>query len=204
MRTGVSVLGARRTPTGISVALDDGTSCEVDVVVAGIGQIPNDRLARDAGLAVEDGIVVDEHARTGDPRVVAAGDCTRQRHGHLGIDIRLESQQNATDQARIAARSICGTDHAAPAVPWFWSDQYAHKLQMAGVASPGDHEVLRGSPDDGGFSVLTLRGDRLTSVQAVDRPRDFVAGRTLLTRGARLRPPGELTGSSPLTDLVRS
>ncbi len=204
VRTGVAVAGARRTGTGVAVSLTDGSTCEVDAVVAGIGQVPDDGLARDAGLVVDDGIVVDQHARTSDPRIVAAGDCTRQRHGHLGVEVRLESQQNATDQARIAARSVCGAEHPASSVPWFWSDQYTHKLQMAGVAGPGDRVVRRGTPAGGGLTVLTLRGDRLTSVQSVDRPRDFLAGRTLLSRNALLRPGHELAGTTPLTELVRS
>lgn len=202
VRTGVSVVRVDRSGTGLVVHLDDGSAVAVDRVLAGIGQAPDDALARSAGLAVQDGVLVDQHARTSDPHVVAAGDCTRQLHGFLGVRLRLESQQNAGDQARIAARTVCGLPPAPAAVPTFWSDQYGHALQIAGVAGPGDREVVRRDPAGGGLSVLTLRGDLLTSVQAVDRPRDFAAGRKLLARRARLGPPEALGGPAPLTELV--
>ncbi len=202
VRTGVSVVRVDRTAVGLVVHLDDGSTVAVDRVLAGIGQVADDALARSAGLAVHDGVLVDQRARTSDPHVVAAGDCTRQLHGFLGVRLRLESQQNAGDQARIAARTACGLPPVAAAVPTFWSDQYEHTLQIAGVAAPGDRQVVRGDPRGGGFSVLTLRGDLLTSVQAVDRPRDFAAGRKLLARRARVGPPDALAGPAPLTDLV--
>ena len=201
VRTGVTVVQAHRTSTGVTVALDDGTTLVVDHVLVGIGQVPNEELARTAGLTVQDGIVVDERARTSDPQIVAAGDCTRQRHGHLGVVVRLESQQNATDQARIAARTICGLPPAPPSVPTFWSDQHEHRLQIAGVASNGDQEVLRGRPEHGSFCVLTVQGDRLTSIHAVNSPRDHAAGRRLLARHGRLDPTAAADAAAPLTGL---
>lgn len=186
LRTGVSVRGARRLQGGTVVSLSDDTRVSVDLVLAGIGIAPNDTLAADSGLAAHDGVLVNAAARTSDPDIVAAGDCTRQWNGFLGRWIRLESQQNAADQARIASRTLCGLPAERFAVPWFWSDQYDNKLQMAGVARQGDTAVVRGDPAEGSFSVLYLRDGTVLAVDAVNRPRDFAAGRRLVAARAKL------------------
>jgi 3-phenylpropionate/trans-cinnamate dioxygenase ferredoxin reductase component len=140
-------------------------------------------LAADAGLDCADGIVVDETLRTGDPAVSAVGDCCRFPRD--GRPTRLESVQNAVDQARhVAARLAAGTPPRAPyrQVPWFWSTQGDLKLQMVGVPGPQDDEVLRGEPA-GRFSVLRYAGDRLTCVESVDHPAGHLVGRRLLAAG---------------------
>jgi 3-phenylpropionate/trans-cinnamate dioxygenase ferredoxin reductase subunit len=202
LRVGVRATTAERQHDGsIRLVLDDGSTWTADLVLAGIGQVPNDTLAREAGLDVDDGIVVDSRARTSDPDIVAAGDCTRQLHGRLGRRVRLESQHNATEQARIAARTLTGTEPLEPGVPWFWSDQYEHKLQMAGLPQADDLPVVRGDPLVGPFTVLLVRDGRLTGVQAVDNPAEFVTARKLLARDTRLHRPGDAR-TAPLAQLV--
>lgn len=185
LRIGTSVESAYAPPGGgVAVRLSDGSEVRADHLIAGIGQLPNDELARESGLAVDSGIVVDQYAQTSDPAVVAAGDCARQHHGFLNQVVRLESQQNATDQARTAARTLMGQPHSPSCAPWFWSDQYAQKLQMVGVPRGGDTEIVRGDPLSGSFTVLYLRSGTLVAVQAVDRPRDFAQGRKLINTRA--------------------
>ncbi|MDR6174172.1 3-phenylpropionate/trans-cinnamate dioxygenase ferredoxin reductase subunit [Nocardioides zeae] len=205
LRCGVGIVGAtRRSDGAVDVSLSGGTTVVVDHLVAGVGQVPNDQLAAEAGLAVADGVLVDEGCRTSDPHVVAAGDCARQQHGWLGRLVRLESQQNATEQARTAAATLVGADPTPAGVPWFWSDQYEHKLQMAGVPEPGCQELHRGEPaGPGPLSVLYVRDDTLVGVQTLDRPRDFVAARKLMAQRARLDLGRACDPEVPLGDLVR-
>ncbi|UGU33131.1 FAD-dependent oxidoreductase [Mycolicibacterium smegmatis] len=203
VRTGATLYSARRMRNGrISIQLGDGTNISADLILAGIGMIPNDELARAAGLDVSDGILVDSQARTSKPDVVAAGDCTRQFHGLLRREVRLESQQNAVEQARIAARTLCGSTTESFNVPTFWSDQYDHRLQMVGLPLPDDEQVLRGDPDSGSFSVVFLRGGRLSAVHAVGRPSDITAGRKLIATQAHLRPSHDIAIDGPLGDLA--
>src|SRR5690606_13132986 len=140
--------------------LGSGEVLEADLVLVGIGVQPNEELARDAGLECADGIVVDRFARTSDPAIVAAGDCTRHPSPWADAPVRLESVQNAQDQARIAAATLTGKGLPYDAVPWFWSDQYDAKLQMAGLCAAQDEEVVRGSQEEGKFSVYYLRAGR--------------------------------------------
>lgn len=204
LRCGVGVVDAvRRDDGALEVRLGDDSTVVVDHILAGIGQVPNDELAAAAGLAVDDGVLVDEHCRTSDRYVVAAGDCARQQHGWLGRRVRLESQQNTTEQARTAAATLVGATPASAGVPWFWSDQYDHKLQMAGVPEPGDQELRRGGPGRDDFCVLFVRDDALVGIQALDRPRDFAAARKLMTQRARIDLALATDPDVPLGDLVR-
>ncbi|MGV9796780.1 NAD(P)/FAD-dependent oxidoreductase [Mycobacterium sp. NPDC003449] len=203
VRTGATLSSATPSRDGrVEARLGDGTTINADLVLAGIGQIPNDELARAAGLEVADGIVVDSQARTNWPDVVAAGDCTRQFHGLLQRPVRLESQQNATEQARIAARTLCGLNTETFNVPTFWSDQYDHRLQMVGLPLPDDEQVVRGDPASGSFSVVFLRDGSLVAVHAVGRPRDIVAGRKLIPARTRLGSPQDIAAGRPLVELV--
>jgi 3-phenylpropionate/trans-cinnamate dioxygenase ferredoxin reductase component len=159
-----------------------------DLVIVGIGIVPVTELAQAAGLACEDGICVDEYARTSHPEVFAAGDCTRHPNALLGRRLRLESVHNALEQARTAAATLCGEDRPYNQVPWFWSDQYETKLQIAGLAEHHDQVVLRGDPASGSFSACYLRGDALVALDAVNGPRDFMQAKKLLAQGARVDP----------------
>lgn len=167
----------------VAVVLDDGRRLDADVVVAGVGMLPNVELAMAAGLAQEQGIVVDECCATADPHVVAAGDCTLQELPGYGCRQRIESVPNALEQARTAAAWLCGVRRKTQVVPWFWSDQYEHKLQLAGLCAGHDRAVVRGQPGTGSFSVLYLRGEHLIAADMVNRPADFLNVRRALETG---------------------
>lgn len=164
------------------VRLADGQRLAAGLVVVGIGVEPDDALARQAGLACERGIVVDACARTADPRIVAAGDCTARRLPD-GSLLRLESVQNATEQGRSAAAALLGQARPFTATPWFWSDQYDKKLQLAGLSAGADEWVVRGSMDAASFSVLHYRAGRLIAADSVNAPKDHLAVRKLLDTG---------------------
>lgn len=151
-----------------------------DVVVVGVGAVPNVELAQDAGLECDNGIVVNEFMQTSDPAVYAIGDCTAFPSAMLGRRVRLESVQNANDQARCAARSILGDPSAYSAMPWFWSDQGATRIQIAGVPDAHHERAVRGNPADGKFSVLYFDGDRLTCAESINSPADHLASRRLI------------------------
>ncbi len=164
--------------TGIET--NSGEIIEADVVVVGIGITPNDQLARDAGLNVDDGIVVDDHCRTSDPAIFAIGDCTRHPNSIYGESLRLESVHNALEQAKTAADNITGGDTSYNQVPWFWSDQYEFKLQIAGLSTGYDDVVLRGSPDDGSFSCVYLRNGRFIAIDCINAPKDFMQSKAVI------------------------
>ncbi|OUM44616.1 NAD(P)/FAD-dependent oxidoreductase [Arthrobacter sedimenti] len=157
-----------------------GTSYAADLVVVGIGVIPNDILATAAGLATANGIVVDEALRTSDPAILAVGDCANFPSVHAGTRIRLESVQNATDQGRHAAQTILGKPAAYAELPWFWSTQGGFRLQIAGLSAPGDETVLNGDPETSRFSILCFRDGRLSAVESMNSPADHMAARKLL------------------------
>jgi 3-phenylpropionate/trans-cinnamate dioxygenase ferredoxin reductase subunit len=162
------------------VRLAGGAVLDADLVVAGIGVLPNQELAAAAGLACGNGIEVDEFARTSDPAIVAAGDCTWHRNRLFDAPHRLESVQNAVDQAKVAAASLLGTAQPYADVPWFWSDQFEVKLQTAGLSTGADAHVLRGEPSTAGFSIFHFTGERLLAVDSVNRPADHMLARRLL------------------------
>jgi len=159
IRTGVVVSDLEMDPSGDAVSAvlcADGTRIPADVVVVGIGLIPNTELAEAAGLAVDNGILVNEYAQTGDPDIYAAGDCTNHPNDRLGRRLRLESVPNALEQARTAAAAICGQLKPYHVIPWFWSDQYELKLKMVGLSQGYDQLILRGSPDTDSFSAFRI------------------------------------------------
>ncbi len=172
-----------------AVRLADGTRLDADLVVIGVGVMPATELAEAAGLEVDNGIAVDEFARTSDPDIVAAGDCTSHYNPIYDRRLRLESVQNATDQAKTAANTLCGKLEAYHALPWFWSDQFDLKLQIAGLSQGFDRVVLRGASDTGrSFAAFYFGGDRLLAVDAVNRPKEFMMVRRALTTGMRADP----------------
>jgi len=162
-----------------------GQSTDADIVLVGIGVVPCDELAVHAGLASEDGIVVDQNARTGDPHIWAAGDCTRHV-GREGHEIRLECVQNAIDQAKHAALAMVGRPKTYSEVPWFWSDQYDLKLQIAGLARPSDRLVLRGDPANRKFAVFHLRDGAVAAVEAVNAAPEYMIGKKLVADGKQI------------------
>ncbi len=189
-----------RLGTGVSAFLGDdslagvqlvrGEPLDADAVIVGVGAIPNTEIAAEAGLEVADGIVVDDRCRTSDPHIYAIGDCTFHPNAVLGRSIRLESVHNALEQAKTAAINIAGGDAHYDDVPWFWSDQYDLKLQIAGISTDHDDIVVRGDMEEPSFACLYLAEQRLIAVEAVNRPRDFmqakplIAAHAIIARGA--------------------
>jgi 3-phenylpropionate/trans-cinnamate dioxygenase ferredoxin reductase subunit len=173
------ILGDGRRATGVETT--DGRVLPADLVLICIGVLPNAELASDAGLAVENGIAVDEYLATADPTISAIGDCANFPTRFALSRVRLESVQNGVDQAREVAARIAGK-RVAPydKVPWFWSDQNDLKLQIAGITVGHDAAVLRGAPESRSFSVFCFRGDRLVGVESVNRPADHIVARRLL------------------------
>ena len=153
-------------------------------MIVGIGVLPNTELAAGAGLKTDNGICVDEHCRTEDARIYAAGDCTNHPNGLLGRRVRLESVQNAVDQARAAAANICGAAKVYRELPWFWSNQYDLRLQMAGLSQGYDRTVIRGDTARPGFSVLYARGDVVIAADTLNAPREHLALRKLIAQAA--------------------
>lgn len=188
LQFGVQVTGFAGTGRVERVLGSDGSEYAADVVVVGIGIIPNTELAAAAGLTVDDGIVVDEYARTNDPAIVAAGDCARGYHPRLGRSLRLESVPNAMAQARSAAASLCGKQEPYSELPWFWSDQYEIKLQIAGLAQGYDQTVIHGDPAANKFSVFCFRQGEWIAVETVNDPREFMRYKQWLNDGRRLDP----------------
>jgi 3-phenylpropionate/trans-cinnamate dioxygenase ferredoxin reductase subunit len=180
-----ALLGSARV-TG--VATTDGRTFPCDVVIVGIGIVPNVELAAAAGLACSDGIVVDELARTADPNIVAAGDCTNHPLPLYERRVRLESVPNAIHQAKVAAATLLGAPTPYSEVPWFWSDQYDLKLQIVGLAAGYDEVVLRGAPASRSFAAFYLRGGQLIAVDAVNSPKEFIAAKKLVAHRARIAP----------------
>ena len=146
--------------------------------------MPNQELAASAGLATDGGIVVDEYLLTSDPSISAVGDCAIHPSPHAdGARVRIESVQNAVDGARCVAARLTGRPHRHAAVPWFWSDQGADKIQIAGLAPSVDGMVQRGAPDTGSFSMFLHQGARLVGVESLNRPSDHMVARRLLELG---------------------
>ncbi len=171
-----------------AITFEDGSTSRSDLCVVGVGVIPNSELASAAGLACDNGIVVDDSACTDDPHIVAAGDCTNHPNSIYGTNIRLESVQNAVDQAKTAALSIMGKSETYSAVPWFWSNQYDVKLQIVGLSQGYDQTVLRGDPEDGAFAVFYLKQGTLLAVDAINSAREYMMGRKLITDKAKPDP----------------
>lgn len=185
---GVGVEAVAKTDDGYELSLKDGQKLEADLVVVGIGVIANTELASDAGLAIDRGIIVNEFAQTDDPNIYAVGDCATGMHMRFGAPTRLESVQNAVDQAMVAAKSILGEPIAYDALPWFWSDQYDLKLQMAGLSRGFDDTVIRGDMTSDKFSVCYFTGGKLIAVDSVNAIADHMAAKRLLAAGTSVSP----------------
>ncbi|MFC4252817.1 NAD(P)/FAD-dependent oxidoreductase [Sinimarinibacterium flocculans] len=202
LRTGAQLAGFEGTPVN-AVTLADGTRIETDFVVVGIGLIPNTELADAAGLKIDNGIVVDQYARTGDPDIYAAGDCTNHPSTFLGRNVRLESVQNAMEQGRAVARNILGKNEPYQTVPWFWSDQYDLKLQTVGISGAHDQIVLRGDPATArNFAVFYLKGGKLIAADTVSRPQEFMFAKKLVAEGAVIDPAKLADESVPMKSLA--
>ncbi|MCP9271222.1 NAD(P)/FAD-dependent oxidoreductase [Mycolicibacterium arenosum] len=183
IRTGALVEGLSGDGSVREVILAGGETIQADLVIVGIGVEPNVELAAAAGLAVDNGVVIDDQTRTTDPDIVAAGDCASHDMARYGRRIRLESVASAGEQAKVGAATMCGKSKKIAALPWFWSDQYDLKLQIAGLNTGYDEVVLSGDPArDRDFTCFYLRAGELVAADCVNRPRDFVFSKRAITQ----------------------
>ncbi len=187
---GESITGIEGIDGNVSaVRRADGSNLQTQLVIIGIGVVPNTGLAEAAGIYCDNGIVVNEYCKTSQARIFAAGDCANHPNRFAqGASVRLESVQNATDQARVIAAAIAGKPKPYDAIPWFWSDQGANSLQMAGLGFGADQFITRGDPADNSFSVFHFKDSQLLAVDSVNHPRDHMLARKLITAGVSLSP----------------
>jgi 3-phenylpropionate/trans-cinnamate dioxygenase ferredoxin reductase subunit len=208
IRTNTTITAVELDASGDAVkALQsaDGNVFPVDILIVGVGLVPNVELAQAAGLEVENGIVVNEFGQTSDPDILAIGDCCNYPSELYGRRVRVESVPNASAQARVAAAWVCGRRETHTAAPWFWSDQYDLKLQIVGLSQDYDHLVVRGKPEDRSFMAFYLQGRRILAVDAVNRAAEFMVAKRLVAQKACVSSPGQLTDESwPLQNLNRA
>lgn len=184
------------------VMLGDGSTVRAELVVVGIGVLPNQELAAAAGIACESGVIVDASGRSSDPFVFACGDCTAMRLANGSLR-RLESVQNAIEQAKACAATIMDKNRPFIAAPWFWSDQYDVKLQMVGTSSGHDASVIRGDTSTYKCSIFYFQGLKLIGIDSLNRPQDHMAGRRLLDQGVDPTPQQAADESFALNQLCQ-
>lgn len=187
---------------GCAIEFADGTAIAGDAIVAGIGAVPDDAIARDAGLATDNGILVDEFGRTSDPDIFAAGDVTNHFNPLLGRRIRLESWQNAQNQAIAVARGLCGDGVPYAETPWGWSDQYGINLQMLGMPDSFENGLMRGDPAQGSFSIFYLKDGRIGAMAAVGAGRDVSISRRLIAGNVEIDAERLVDTATPLKSLL--
>jgi 3-phenylpropionate/trans-cinnamate dioxygenase ferredoxin reductase subunit len=185
------------------VALTDGAELPADLVISGIGVSPETTLAQQSNLDVDNGIVTDKNCRTSDPSIFAIGDCARRPMPHYDARMqRLESVHNAVEGGRIVANAILGKDAYVEETPWFWSDQYDLKLQIAGLFQDYDHIAFRGAMADRAFAAFYYKAGRLIAVDAVNKPGEFLGAKTVIQRGHTIAPGAIEDTSRPMKELV--
>jgi 3-phenylpropionate/trans-cinnamate dioxygenase ferredoxin reductase component len=201
---GANVAALEGGAGGVShVRLGNGNRIACDAAVVGVGALANDAIAAAAGIACNDGIVVDLEARTSEANIFAIGDCTRRPLPHYHRLARLESVPNALEQARQAASAICGRHAPVPEVPWFWSDQYDVKLQMAGMPFDVATTVTRGDPTNGKFAIFLLHeSGAVQAVEAINAPAEFMAGRQLIANRKIIVPERLANPSISMKELI--
>ena len=187
IEVGVDVESIEGSTRARAVRLQDGRLFECDAVLVGVGAVASIALALEAGLTCDDGVVVDDDCRTSDRAIFALGDIARRRHALYGRSLRLESVPSTLEQARRVAATLTGRAPAAAEVPWFWSDQYDLKLQMAGLLPDVTDSIARGDPTQRKFAAYHLRGECVVAVESVNSPGDFMAGRKMIAAGRPIR-----------------
>jgi 3-phenylpropionate/trans-cinnamate dioxygenase ferredoxin reductase subunit len=198
LRLGVAAGGFEVAQERLAALTVDGQREPVDLLVLGVGAVPEHTLASDAGLECDNGIVVDDHLRTSDPSILAIGDCASFPEHLSGRRLRLESVQNANDQARTAVATLTGASAPYCALPWFWSEQGALRLQMAGLMPADGHRHRRPGASAASFSLLHYAGPRLVCVESVNAPADHLAARKLLEAGISPEPALACDPATPL------
>lgn len=203
MRLGESIASIEGSNRATGVRLVDGGVVSADLVIVGIGIIPAVEPLLAAGARGGNGVSVDEYCRTSLPDVYAVGDCALHFNKFAnGEEIRLESVQNAHDQAMTAAKHICGVDAPYDPVPWFWSNQYDIRLQIIGLANNHEQALLRGDPSMRSFSVVYLRAGRVIALDCVNAVKDYVQGKALVVSEKVIEPQRLTDTSRPLKELL--
>ncbi len=205
IRVGVGVAAIEGEGRVSGIRLTDGDLIPAGLVIVGVGVIPNVELGQDAGLTVNNGIVIDAHGRTDDPNVFAAGDCANYFDVRYDCRLRLECVSNAVEQAKSVAGTICGTEKAIAALPWFWSDQYDLKLQIAGLNTGYDDVVLRGDPTAGrAFACFYFADGKLVAADCVNRAQEFVFSKRAIAEGLSPDRSALADPQTPLASLLRA
>jgi len=197
-----SLLGKEGHVCGVRLASGDVIEC--DSVLVGIGVIPNQELATEAGLKTGNGIVVNEDCQTSDPAIFAIGDCAEGINPVYHRRIRLESVPNALEQAKTAAATICEQPAPEPETPWFWSDQFDLKLQSAGLVTGTEFSVIRGDMDSGNFAIFHFAGDFLLAADAINDPPSFMAAKMMIAKGATPDPREIENTDIPIKDIMKA
>ena len=185
-----------------SVLCSDGSEIKADMVVIGAGIIPNVELAEDAGVICDNGILVDEFGQTNHKNVYACGDCTSHPNKLLNRQLRLESVHNAMEQSKTVALSALAKPLEYNQVPWFWSDQYDHKLQIVGLSGGHDNVTLRGNTKDQQFMLFYTKENELVAVDAVNNPKEFLICRKLVANKVKIKPEMISDTHTNLNDLI--
>lgn len=205
--TGVAIKTYKLDTAGakiVSIELNNGETLQLDTVLAGVGAAPRIELAEEAGLDIDNGILVNEFCQTSDLSIYAIGDCSNHYNPIYGRRIRLESVPNAVEQARIAAKAICGSPSPYAPVPWFWSDQYDLKLQMAGLSQGYDQCVVRGEMAEASFVAFYLKSGKVLAADCVNRQPEFVAIKKLVQQQAEVSPEALRSAETNLKELAQS
>ncbi len=203
IRCGIGVTGFKGNGRVSKVLCSDGSEFAADLVIIGVGILPNTALAEEAGLQVDNGIVVNAQAQTSDPDIFAAGDCTFHHNPIYDRWIRLESVQNATDQSRVIAGAACGKEMSYNAVPWFWSEQYDLMLQIAGLSQGYDEIITRDDPEDSrSFAAFYLKSGRVIAVDAINKPQEFMVTKKLITRQQEIDKVKLADADAPVRELL--
>lgn len=184
-----------------SIEIEDGTQIDTDILVIGVGILPNQELAEESGLDCDNGIIVDNRGRTSDPSIFSSGDCTNHPNKFLNKRIRLESVQNALEQSKVVASNLVGIDKTYEEIPWFWSDQYDQKLQIVGMPDQHDEIVRRNS--EVGFSLFYLKESTIISVTTVNNPREFLICKKLVEKKVKISSDILKDESKDLNELVK-
>jgi 3-phenylpropionate/trans-cinnamate dioxygenase ferredoxin reductase component len=205
--TGVAIKTYKLDTAGakiVSLELNNGETLQLDTVLAGVGAAPRTELAEEAGLDIDNGILVNEFCQTSDPSIYAIGDCSNHYNPIYGRRVRLESVPNAVEQARIAAKAICGSPSPYAPVPWFWSDQYDLKLQMAGLSQGYDQCVVRGEMTEASFVAFYLKSGKVLAADCVNRQPEFVAIKKLVQQQAEVSQEALRSPETSLKELAQS
>ena len=184
------------------VICSGGSSIQADILVIGAGVIPNIELAEESGLNCDNGISVNEYGQTEDSKIFACGDCTNHPNEKLNRRLRLESVHNAMEQSKTVATSVMGNRTAYNQIPWFWSDQYDHKLQIVGLSGDHDEVLIRGNQEESKFMLFYLKGEELIAVDAVNNPKEFLICRKLVENKVKISSDDILNQSKNLNDLI--